>query len=393
MSAEFPGLLLNAQASGYRDNEATAAASLDPGDTAFDLAAQGRLDGYALEFADPAAFSSGTTGRPISATVSVELFVTPLLAQAAMVREFAEIERSMENEVAGITFKEFQRLGSPDLGSSALAGRLTINIEALNADTISSFVSWQRGRVVASVGVTALEDEVDSSSLERLATRVDERIEGVQTGKIIVVAPLVIPTATPVPSPSPTRSVATLEESARGEGYDLEAMVLALSELPATAIVTREGFVEQPGTISSYSREFGSQEAFLVLGASRVANIGATVILHTSESNAAAQVSVLEAIGPEQFGQSVAAGFPASEDLTAESFVSVALELPPIGDLRAGFLVEFEIGEDAFQEYFVFFAQGQILGQLLLIGPEVALEDTVALARLMEARIRDNTPE
>ena len=67
--------------------------------------------------------------------------------------------------------------------------------------------------------------------------------------------------------------------------------------------------------------------------------------------------------------------------------------MPAIGDLRAGFLIEFEIAGSDFQGHFVFFAQGRILSQLLIIGPAVALEDTVALARFMEARIRDNTPE
>ena len=69
------------------------------------------------------------------------------------------------------------------------------------------------------------------------------------------------------------------------------------------------------------------------------------------------------------------------------------MDLPPIGDSSAGFLIEFEIADEPFQGHFVYFAQGQILSQLLLVGPAVALEDTVALARSMEARIRDNTPE
>ena len=128
VAAEFPGLQLNTEASGYRDNEAAAASSINPGDKASDLAAQGRLDGYTLEFSDPAAFSSGVAGRPISASFSVVLFVTPGLAQASLQREFAEIDRAFENEVAGITLKEFQQLDAPNLGASALAGRFTINI-------------------------------------------------------------------------------------------------------------------------------------------------------------------------------------------------------------------------------------------------------------------------
>ena len=235
-----------------------------------------------------------------------------------------------------------------------------------------------------------MNDEDRSSALEPLATRVDERIQGVLTGKIIVVAPL--PTPTAAPSPSPSRSVVELEEAARREGFDLEAMMPAPSDLPTAANLTKEGFLDQPGTISTYSREFANQGDFMDLGASRVANIGASVQLHDSEANAGAQVSLLEALGPQLFGQALASGFAGNLGSTAENVGFGALDLPPIGDLRAGFLVEFEIAGEAFQGHFVYVAQGQILSQLLLIGPNVVLEDTVALARLMEARVRDNSP-
>ena len=394
VEAEFPGLQVNPQASGYRNNEAAAAASVDPDDRASDLAAQGRLDGYTLEFSDPAAFSSSATGIPIGATISVVLFVTPELAEVSLQRELDEIELFFGSEVAGITLKEFRRLDAPNLGSSAVAGRLTFKMEVLNADTTSSFVSWRRGPIVASLSVTALEGEVRSSALERLAMRIDERIEGVLTGKIIVVAPLLLPTANPSasPSPIPVRSVVALEEAARLEGFDLEAMAPKLGELPAAANLTAEGFLDQPGTISVYSREFTSEGAFMALGASRVVNFGTSVQLHVSESNAGAQVSLLEAFGAEQFGQALAMGFAGSRGATAESVAFDVLELPSIGDLRAGFLVEFEIAGQPFQGHFVYVAQGQILSQILLIGPNVLLEDTVGMARQMEARVRDNSP-
>ena len=138
VEAEFPGLQLNAQASGYRDNEVAAVSSINPDDTAASLAALGRLDGYTLDFSDPAALSSGATGRPISASISVSLFVTPELALASLQRDFAELDRAFENELAGITLKEFQQLDAPNLGASAVAGRLTINIAALSADATST---------------------------------------------------------------------------------------------------------------------------------------------------------------------------------------------------------------------------------------------------------------
>ncbi len=56
VDVEFPGLPLDVGDSGSMDNEAATEETIDPDDTATDLTAQGRLDGYAHEFFDPAAF-------------------------------------------------------------------------------------------------------------------------------------------------------------------------------------------------------------------------------------------------------------------------------------------------------------------------------------------------
>jgi len=390
IASEFPDLRLNTQGGGYRDNEAAAATSLAPNDTASDLAAQGRLVGYEVAFSDLAAFSSGAKGRPIGATASVVFFDSPDSAQASLRRDFSQIDRFLGREAEGITLKAFQRVDAPDVGSNAVAGRLTVTVAALNLDTTSSFVAWQRGPIVASVGASALDDEDRSSAMDQLARRMDGRIKGVLAGEISV-APLPTPTATP--SPSPTRSVGTLEEAARREGFDLAAMLPALDDLPADAAVTVEGFLDQPGAIAAYKREFGSSGPFMALGSSQVINIGSTVELHRSTLDARTRVTILETFGPEVFGQLVAAVVAGTPGLTAPNIATEAFDLPPIGDLRAGFLVEIETPAGGVQGHMVFYSQGRLFGQLVVIGPAVALEDTVALARLMEAGMRTNSPQ
>ena len=55
--------------------------------------------------------------------------------------------------------------------------------------------------------------------------------------------------------------------------------------------------------------------------------------------------------------------------------------------------MEIETPAGAVQGHMVFYSQGRLFGQLVLIGPAVALEDTVALARLMEAGMRTKSPQ
>ena len=391
IESEFPALRATVQDSPYRDNEAAAATSINPDDTALDLAALGRLDGYTLEFSDPAAFSTLATGGPISASVSVVLFATPETAEASLRRDFAEIDKLLSNNVEGITLKDFERLDAPDVGSNAIAGKLTITIAALGGDTISSFVAWQRGPILASVGATSVDDRDRSGAMNRLAQLMDDRIKGVLAGDIKVASQPTPPAPTATPGPAAV-SISD-EEAARLRGFDLAAMLPALDDLPPGAVLTVEGFSDQPGDIASYKREFGPSGPFVELGSSQVINIGFTVELYASILDARTRVTILETFGPDVFGQLVAAAVAGSPGLTPQSISADSLDLPPIGDLRAGFLVEIETAVGPVQGQMAFFSQGALFGQLVLIGPAIVLDDTVALVRLMEAGMRSNVSQ
>ena len=84
VQAEFPGLPIDAEDTGYQDNEAAAGDSLDPDDSGLDLAARGRLDGYQVSFFDPAGLFDGSLSgdRPLGAGFTVDLFNSSGAAQA-----------------------------------------------------------------------------------------------------------------------------------------------------------------------------------------------------------------------------------------------------------------------------------------------------------------------
>ena len=129
----------------------------------------------------------------------------------------------------------------------------------------------------------------------------------------------------------------------------------------------------------------------MALGSSQFTNIGSTVELYSSAIDAKAPVLALQVLSPEEFGQLVAAvaGVPG---LDLDNISAAVLDLPEIGDLNAGFQAEVETPSGTFQGHMVNFSQGRIFGQLVLIGPVLELEDTLALARLMETRISENKP-
>ena len=59
-----------------------------------------------------------------------------------------------------------------------------------------------------------------------------------------------------------------------------------------------------------------------------------------------------------------------------------------------GFLMKIETAVGDFDGYLMWFAQGRIVAQLILLGPagQVDLENVIPLAQLIDKRIRENSP-
>lgn len=188
IESEYPGLSLDFDNSGYQDNEASADGTIDPDDTASDLAARGRLDGYALEFSNPQVMIEAETegGRIFGVGTSVDLFDTEEAATAFFRRDIEDVRNSEGVSFEGATLEELQELIAPDVGADVIAMRFIVSIFGFENKIWTTSVRWVKGPLVATVSVRSFDDEDQSGAVERLTLRMDQRIDDVLAGGISV---------------------------------------------------------------------------------------------------------------------------------------------------------------------------------------------------------------
>ena len=390
--AEFREAALEPEASGYWDNEVAADDTIDPSDTAADLASRGRLYGYEHNFSDLVALMIGapSEGRPYMVEAIVDLFGSERSARSILqrhVQDFRrfqgiEIKGFQGIEVEGLTLVVFEELVAPDLGTDAVSGRFLVTAVGSKAKLYATFVSWIKGPVVALVRVTAHDDADLSAAVNRLALRMDQRIDEVLEGGIAAVP--VVRGAT----------AATLEEAARSEGFDLPAMLPTLADLPDGATIESEFFdvVKYAyGDIGAYIREFGAESAVIQLDSSQSIKIEAQVELHATDLDSRAEVLDLKGLDPavlgELYGYYMAGVFP-------DTIAVEAVKLAEMGDAAAGFLMTMKTEIGDFDAYLLFFGRGRIAAHLFVmgLGDQVHLEDVILLAQLLDALIQENSP-
>ena len=372
----FPSLKFDARGSGYVDNEASADDTIDPSDTTADIEAQGRLDGYEVSFSEPVV----TFGFVLSS--GVDLFDSPESAQAFLQRQISDFRRLAGTEIEqGVTLTAFEEFEAPNIGSDAVSSRITASIVGFDKDITNHFVTWRRGPVVAVVIVVAFDNEDRSVTAGRLARRMDLPIDGVLAGKIFV---------TPV-AEAPS---GTAEERALKEGFDLSAMLLTLLDLPDGAVITEDGYVEESDAISRYGRGFKPEAQVIMIGSSDLVGIQAAVELFATPLDARGPVLVFRGLDPQVFGELAGPAFAESLGFVPENITFESLNLPPIGDASAGFLMKVTAGDLGVDSHLTFFSAGRVRAELIVVGTTggVALEDTVALAELIVQRIQQNTP-
>ena len=129
-------------------------------------------------------------------------------------------------------------------------------------------------------------------------------------------------------------------------------------------------------------------------GSSEISNVGVTVQLRGSEVEASGVVQIIQGLTPDQFGEFAGSDFAEGAGLTAENVTAEGLELPEMGDAAAGFLLKIETSIADFDSYILFIARGRIFVILAVAGAadQVALEDVVSLAQLIDAGIQEHSP-
>ena len=382
IKAEFPDLTLDADESGYQDNEKAADDTIDPSDTAAELAALGRLDGYALGLLNPQALLGGETssGSVFGVETSVALFDSSASAQSFMLRQLADTRRYVGASLEGVTIEEYEELPILELGPVSVAGQVTISFLGSDRGAYIDFITWTRGRVNATIAITAFGVADLDDLMKRLAATMNQRIDGVLTGEI---------GSAPIPSPTPSAA----EAAARNEGIDLHAMLPTVSDLPEGAAIDNEGYIASDA-ISAYQREFVPESLYINLGNSQVGNISATVELQADGSVALGPVLTLQALDPAAFGELAGVAIAQQLGFTPETMSFNALDIPPIGDGAAGFLMKLGTDVGDLDLFFLLFARGRVNGEVLIIGPadQVDLADILPLAQLVDGRILQNLP-
>ena len=399
VQAEFPGLPLDTEDTGFQDNDAAAEDSLDPNDTGRDLAARGRLDGYHSSFFDSAGLFAGRSDgsssgdRPLSANFSVELFNSSGAAQSFIRQKVQDFRRLQGQEIEeGVTLGQFAPFTASPVGTDTLAGRYTGAIAAFDLEFFGTFIVWRRDNLVLSIDIGATDDRDWAAPAQRLANLMNQRLDGVLAGTGAEPIKPQIPTTVPFATTAPFATAVPAAGSI--PGVALPAMLPTLADLDPAATIEGDGYVQDTDALSAYERDFAAEGLFFTIGLSQLTNLSSTVELYPTPSEASAGVLLLGGMDAQLFAQLAGPGFAEGFGSTPEDLEVEAIDIPVIGDATAGFLMRVQTAAIDLDSIMLWFTQGRVAAQLIAVGPpgQVHLDDVARIARLMDQRIRENAP-
>ena len=286
VQAEFPGLPLDTEDTGFQDNDAAAEDSLDPNDTGRDLAARGRLDGYHSSFFDSAGLFAGRSDgsssgdRPLAANFSVKLFNSSGAAQSFIRQKVQDFRRLQGQEIEeGVTLGQFAPFTASPVGTDTLAGRYTGAIAAFDLEFFGTFIVWRRDNLVLSIDIGATDDRDWAAPAQRLANLMNQRLDGVLAGTVRAepIKPQ-IPTTVPFATTAPFATAVPAAGSI--PGVALPAMLPTLADLDPGATIEGDGYVQDTDALSAYERDFAAEGLFFTIGLSQLTNLSSTVELY-----------------------------------------------------------------------------------------------------------------
>jgi hypothetical protein len=329
------------------------------GDDARALAAQGRLTGYSLQYAD-------RSGRTDIGT-SVSLFASAGQAARFVPRQAAEVRQlatALAPLVDGVREVSVPRLS----GGRAASAHVRFGGRRFFIAT----VTFRRGPIVATVDLRR--PRADARALAvRLARALDRRIAGVLRGTIG--GP---PVAIPRPGP----------RSAAG-GLDLRTAALRYADLPTGFLPDFQGFLAPGAELAVYHRSFVTTGPPRRLAGSRLARVEATVELSVNLVEAVSKVAVMGAMSApalEAYGQAdarhIGAGPRARVRVTR-------LRAPRVGDQSVTLRQRIATPGLAVESVRVYFRVGPLVGLVVGYGLAGGLRPggVVALARAQAAHI------
>jgi hypothetical protein len=169
--------------SGRTSNRETAEGTPDPRDSGRTLARAGRIDGYRASFGGGGLVAESDRGAFAVAT-EVELFRDEGAASAYLRKQIDDLERERGKTRQGVKVAAIERFEVDDVGEEAhgLAATFAIRDRAW----FGTFVAFRRGRVVGSAFVALKREREIGDQVERLAQKLDDRIQRVAEGTLPV---------------------------------------------------------------------------------------------------------------------------------------------------------------------------------------------------------------
>lgn len=362
--------------SGFQSNEAAAAGSIDPDDSAADLAALGRINGYQLSYEATdfgALVAAGQGLRGVQTLVT--LFRDAEGASAWLRKRLADFERYEGAVVGEAVLSHFDTFSVGNLGDEAGGFRVAVRAQGFEFELFATAVYFRLDRITALAGILHLDDRDMTVEAEAFAHSLDERIRAVLRGEI---------SEGPVPIPLEGEEAAASLGARPAEVPDLAAMALGLADLPAGVTIAREGYVEDPTGVATYGREF--DPAGVDVGSTLLIGLNSSVDLYESAAEASLFLDLLERIGVDDIF--VAEVFEALTSIDVED-VEIASRPLDFGDQALLVTAALQTAVGEFTSAFVVLRVNSVIGRLLAIGPaaDFHLQDVLPLAEAMADRM------
>jgi hypothetical protein len=256
LRAGLTELKLDLDGSGRESAAKAAEGTVDPKDTAKSIRRRGWLDGYLLQYSNPAITANGSETGLLSAQTSVDLFTTESAARALMLEEAADFKRYRGKKLDGAKVERVQVFDAAigdegvGIGLQARFGKTTFYVTG---------VLFRRERLIGGAALTRTDKTAVRADVLRLASRLNERIESVLAGELL---------ARPLP-PS--------------VDLDPVALVLTKADMPISSRVLSQGLSQYDGDGSeaSYYRRFDLGSAHL--GSSTIRSVRAEARVYKTQ--------------------------------------------------------------------------------------------------------------
>ncbi len=158
--------------SGVRDNALAAESSIDPADTAEDLAAAGRINGYARVY-------SGERGL---VSTRVDLWADADAARRGLAKDLGDLERFKGGTFDGVVLSDVERFSVGSVGDESAGRRL--RFDDGQSEYQQTLVFFRLGRVVGFTVIVRDPGTDDSRVAEEIAGKLEARVRKVLAGEV-----------------------------------------------------------------------------------------------------------------------------------------------------------------------------------------------------------------